>query len=97
RGCYPIDVHSASSDKLATRPLNERGYYDIPLGCLQSPEVENLLCAGRAISADKQGFASARTLPTAMATGQVAGMIAAWRALQKKIDLFTCLSTVSLV
>jgi hypothetical protein len=97
KGCYPIDIHSATSDDLATRNLGGRGWYDIPVRCLQAPGIDTLLVAGRCISADSAGFASARTLPTAMATGQSAGMLAAAYALNKNIDFFTCLSAVSLV
>ncbi len=97
RGCYPIDIHSANSSALDTQELDARGYYDIPLGCLEAPGVPNLLCAGRCISADRQGFASARVLPTAMATGQAAGIIAAFRACGKNVDISACLSAVSLV
>jgi hypothetical protein len=97
RGCYPIDIHSADSAALVTQELNLRGYYDIPLGCLEAPGVPNLLCAGRCISADRQGFASARVLPTAIATGQIAGKIAALRACGKNVDISACLSAVSLV
>ncbi len=97
RGCYPIDIHSASSDELATRELDSRGWYSIPLRCLESPQVERLLVAGRCISADRSGFASARTLPTAMALGQVAGMVAAARAVGKKVENLTCLSATARV
>lgn len=97
RGCYPIDIHRADSGELDTQNLDQRGYYDIPLGCLEAPAVPRLLCAGRCISADRQGFASARVLPTAMATGQAAGIIAAKRACGKFVDTLPCLSAVSLV
>jgi hypothetical protein len=97
RGCYPIDIHRADSSELITHNLDSRGYYDIPLGCLESVSVPRLLCAGRCLSADRQGFASARVLPTAMATGQAAGMIAAKRARGKFVDNLPCLSAVSLV
>jgi glycine/D-amino acid oxidase-like deaminating enzyme len=97
RGCYPVDIHSATSEELATREVGGPGWYDIPLGCLQSAAEPRLLVAGRCISADRQGFASARVLPTAMATGEAAGLIAAARAQGKKPDLFSCVSRVSLV
>jgi len=97
RGCYRIDIHRAGDSTLDTQEIAHRGYYDIPLGCLESANVPRLLAAGRCISADRQGFASARTLPTAMATGQAAGMIAAWRAAGQKVETFACLSAVSLV
>jgi hypothetical protein len=97
RGCYPIDIHSASSDELNTRELGGQGWYDIPLRCLQAPNIENLLVAGRCISADASGFASARTLPTAMATGQAAGMVAAMLLRGEEIDYAACISAIALV
>jgi hypothetical protein len=97
RGCYRIDIHRAGDTALDIQEIAQRGYYDIPLGCLESANVPRLLAAGRGISADRHGFASARTLPTAMATGQAAGMIAAWRASGKIAETSACLSAVSLV
>jgi len=97
RGCYPVDIHRAESAELLTRNVGGRGYYDIALGCLESDNVARLLAAGRCISADRQGFASARVIPTAMATGQAAGMIAAHRALNREFGTLACLSRVSLV
>lgn len=97
RGCYPVDIHAADTDELSTVGISGRGYYDIPLGCLVSANVPKLLAAGRCISADREGFASARVLPTAMATGQAAGTIAAFRALGKEFENSACLSLISLV
>ncbi len=96
-GCYPIDIHATETAELVTRKQQGRGYYGIPLGCLTTAGYKNLLCAGRCISASREGFASARVLPTAMATGQAAGLMAAWRALGQKTEPFTCLSRISLV
>jgi glycine/D-amino acid oxidase-like deaminating enzyme len=97
RGCYPVDIHSSTTEELATREVGGPGWYDIPAGCLMCAEVPNLLVAGRCISADRQGFASARVLPTAMATGQAAGLLGAWKVCGKKADLFSCVSQTSLV
>jgi hypothetical protein len=97
RGCYPIDIHSASTDELETRELGGPGWYDIPLRSLQAANLENLLVAGRCISADAAGFASARTLPTAMAIGQATGMVAAMKLRQKNVDFAACISAVALV
>jgi len=97
RGCYRIDIHRSSDSGLQTQDIAKRGWYDLPLGCLQSVNVPRLLAAGRCISADRYGFASARALPTAIATGQAAGMIAAWRAQKKEIEYSACLSRISLV
>ncbi len=97
RGCYPVDIHGASSSLLESAIVGGQGWYDIPLDALISSDHPKLLAAGRCISADREGFASARVLPIAMATGQAAGMVAAWRALGKKVDTSACLSHVSLV
>ena len=97
RGCYPVDIHGASSPLIESETVGGQGWYDIPLGALLSRDHPKLLAAGRCISADRQGFASARVLPIAMATGQAAGMIAAKRAFGKKVDTSACLSHISLV
>ncbi len=97
RGCYPVDIHQASSAGLSSSSVGGEGWYDIPLGCLESRAVPQLLCCGRCLSADRGGFASARVLPTAMATGHAAGLIAAHRALEREFELSACLSRISLV
>ena len=97
RGSFPVDVHQADSAGLVTETIGGRGWYDIPLGCLESADIPNLLCAGRTISADSKGFASVRVLPTSLATGQAAGYVAARRAMGKLVEIPACLSSISLV
>ncbi|MCB1218165.1 FAD-dependent oxidoreductase [bacterium] len=97
RGCYPVDIHGAAGSLIESDEVGGQGWYDIPLGSIVSRDNPCLLAAGRCISADREGFASARVLPIAMATGEAAGMIAAWRALGEKVDTSACLSHVSLV
>ncbi|MBN2083503.1 FAD-dependent oxidoreductase [bacterium] len=97
RGCFPIDIHQAGSDGLESQGVGGAGWYDIPLGCLENERIENLLCAGRCISTDRSGFASARVIPTAIATGEAAGYIASRRASSGKFKISACLSRISLV
>lgn len=97
RGCYPIDIHAPSGESLATEEINPKGWYDIPLGCLVTAAVPDLAVAGRCISADRAGFASARTLPTAMATGQAAGLYAAARKIGREFSPEKCVKSVILV
>ena len=52
-------------------------WYDIPYRCLTAKAVDNLLVAGRCISATHQGMAGARVMGTCMAIGQAAGTAAA--------------------
>jgi hypothetical protein len=50
--------------------------YDIPLRCLLPRGVEGILTAGRCISGTHEAHSSYRVTPTAMATGQAAGVCA---------------------
>jgi hypothetical protein len=51
--------------------------YEIPYRCLLPQGVEQLLVAGRCISADHEAHARSRNMPACMATGQAAGVAAA--------------------
>jgi hypothetical protein len=52
-------------------------YYSVPLRCLLPQETDNLLVAGRCLSATFEGQASARVSATCMAMGEAAGAAAA--------------------
>lgn len=54
--------------------------YGIPARCLVAAGIDNLLVAGRAISASHAAAASARGQPVCMATGHAAGTMAALAA-----------------
>lgn len=54
--------------------------YEIPYRCLVPREVSGLLVAGRCISGTHEAHASYRVTGTCMATGQAAGLAAAWSA-----------------
>ena len=66
--------------------FNERDYYDIPLDCLRPVELDNVLVAGRCLSADAGAMTSARVIGTALATGWAAGTAAAFQALGRPLD-----------
>jgi len=77
-GGHVIDVHSPSgtADQIRYRVAP----YQIPLRCLIPPSIDNLLVAGRPVSADHGAHASLRVQGTCMATGQAAGITAALAA-----------------
>lgn len=74
RSAHPIDMHCAGGNSQVLRDIPEAGY--IPYRSLISPEVNNIIVCGRAISADDMAHASIRVQATAMATGEAAGTAA---------------------
>lgn len=66
-GGYMID----DEDELKTE--FPQGNYDIPYRCLVPQKVQNLLVAGRCISAAREAMFSARCIATCMSLGQAAG------------------------
>ncbi len=76
-GGYPIDIHDPASMHLVTKRLPAGEYYTIPYRCLLPRSVENVLVAGRCISATHEAFAAFRVSAIVMAIGQAAGTAAA--------------------
>ena len=77
-GAFPIDIHPI--DKLGPKTSKFEylpSPYGVPYRCLVPKNVENLLVAGRCISASHEANASVRVTPTCMAIGQAAGTAAA--------------------
>lgn len=74
----PIDdVMRGDDDMTHNAALQKGGYYTIPFRALVPAEIENLMFAGRIISADAAAFASVRGMPQCMAMGQATGTAAA--------------------
>ncbi len=76
----PIEEHNASS---STRweYVPDGDTYDIPYRALLPQVVDNLLVAGRCLSADHDAHASVRSMGQCMAMGQAAGTAAALSSL----------------
>jgi hypothetical protein len=77
RGTYPVDIHNPTGKGTVLRSVPAGDAYDIPLRCLLPRGVDHLLTAGRCISGTHEAHSSYRVTPTAMATGQAAGVCAA--------------------
>jgi hypothetical protein len=91
RGAYPLDVHDVGPGTTGglvpgggTDLTQIRRSYGIPARCLLAQGVDNVLAAGRALSATHEAAGSARGQPVSMATGHAAGTMAALAALQGK-------------
>lgn len=77
RGCYGIDIHGQRDENSVMEELPEGEYYEIPMRALVVKDAQNLLAAGRCISATREGHAALRIMPTSAATGEACGAIAA--------------------
>lgn len=89
RTSWEIDIHPADRptgkgvefESEAYQPRMrraERGdWFDIRYGCLVARDIDNLLVAGRCLSAEHEAQASLRIQQTCMSTGQAAGTAAA--------------------
>jgi len=76
RGAWPIEFWNQRTGP-SYRYVPDGDWYEIPLRCLQSSTVKNLLCAGRCISATAMALASTRVMGVCMALGAAAGKHAA--------------------
>lgn len=88
RACYGIDIHGAKGEKDRMDELKEGDFYTIPFRSLIHRDAENVLSAGRCLSATREGQAAIRIMPTSAATGEAAGAAAAL-AVIKNIPLRT--------
>jgi hypothetical protein len=85
RGCWPMERWGRNPRPELTF-LNERDYYDIPLDCLRSADLNNVLAAGRCFSAAAGAMSSARVIGTALATGWAAGTAAAFQLQGRPVE-----------
>jgi len=76
RARFPVDIHDPKGHAGDSSRL-PRDFYEIPYRSLVPLGVENLLIAGRPISATHQAHASLRVMPICMGIGQAAGLAAA--------------------
>ncbi len=83
RCAYPMDIHNPTGKGTVLQHLPRGEAFDIPLRCLIPQDVEHLLVAGRCISGTHEAMASYRIMPTAIGTGQAAGVCAALAARHK--------------
>ena len=75
KGGHPIDIHKPDSREQDLRAVSEG--YNIPYRALVPKGSENLIVAGRSISATREAAGSIRVQATCMALGQAAGTAAA--------------------
>ncbi|MCG3180250.1 MAG: hypothetical protein BIFFINMI_02608 [Phycisphaerae bacterium] len=80
-GCFYLDAHSPT-DTANVYQTEDRHVppYHVPLRSLRPRGTDNVLVAGRCLSADQMALSSARVMTTASMMGQAAGLAAATAA-----------------
>ena len=81
RGCYGIDIHGNHDEEDVMEELGQGVWYDVPRGALVVVDADNILAAGRCLSATFEAHGALRIMPTSAATGEACG---AWAALAVK-------------
>ncbi len=76
RGTYPMDIHNPAGTGTSLMEIPHGGYYTIPFRALVPKGVENLVIAGKPISATHEAHSSTRILPICACVGEAAGTAA---------------------
>lgn len=73
-GNYDVDIHSPDGTGTRIRKFDRDKYYTIPYRSLLPKEYDNLLVAGRCISATHEAQSSIRIMPICVSMGEAAGV-----------------------
>jgi len=76
KGCHHVDIHQDGTGQIRI-PVADGGSYDIPLASLLPKGLENVVIAGRCLSASREAQGSARVMGSCIAMGQAAGSLTA--------------------
>ena len=76
-GKYDIDIHNPTGSGTYIYKFKEGEYYRIPYRSLLPKEYDNMLVAGRCLSADHTAHSSVRIMPICACLGEAAGLAAA--------------------
>ncbi|MDX9862866.1 MAG: FAD-dependent oxidoreductase [Rhodospirillales bacterium] len=87
KGCHHIDIHGRGRDQVRI-PVADGGSYDIPFRCLVAKGLDNVLVAGRCMSATRAAQGTARTMGPCLAMGTAAGTAAALRRTENANNAF---------
>ena len=76
-GKYDIDIHNPTGTGTYIYKMKEGEYYRIPYRSLLPKEYDNMLVAGRCLSADHQAHSAVRIMPICACMGEAAGVAVA--------------------
>ena len=73
-GKYDIDIHNPTGTGTYIYKMKEGEYYRIPYRSLLPKEYDNMLVAGRCLSADHEAHSAVRIMPICACMGEAAGV-----------------------
>ena len=73
-GNYDVDIHNPEGAGTTIYAFKEGEYYKIPYRSLLPKEYDNLLVAGRCLSADHEAHSAVRIMPICACMGEAAGV-----------------------
>lgn len=73
-GNYDIDIHNPTGEGTYIYSFSDGNYYKIPYRSLLPREYDNMLVAGRCLSADHEAHSAVRILPICACMGEAAGV-----------------------
>lgn len=73
-GCYCIDIHNPTGTGTTIHYFKAGEYYRIPYRSLLPKEYDNMLVAGRCLSATHEAHSAVRIMPTCATMGEAAGI-----------------------
>ena len=73
-GNYSIDIHNPTGSGTYIYRFKNDEYYSIPYRSLLPKEFDNLMVAGRCLSADHGAHSSVRIMPICACLGEAAGV-----------------------
>ncbi len=77
RSCFPSDIHDPETGDVVHTEIGGDGSFDIPYGALVPRSLDNVVVAGRCISATWFAHGSTRNMAQCLVTAEAAGVAAA--------------------
>ena len=79
--CFPVDIHAPDSSQAIFHQIGGDGSFDIPYRCMLPNEIDNMIVAGRCVSATHVAHGATRNMAPCLVMGEAAGTAAALSSL----------------
>ncbi|MGG1573224.1 FAD-dependent oxidoreductase [Fictibacillus sp. NRS-1165] len=80
--CFPVDIHDPDTGQASFYQIGDDGAFDIPFRALIPKGLQNILVAGRCVSATSFAHGATRNMAPCLVMGQSAGVAAAMASKQ---------------